>query len=290
MYFANASNGFEEAAKRTVNHILSYMRSSPTWAYHGGSRSWGDLGNNGKWMPSVDTASNFETRGNMHYRSGLNAIPLIEWYRRYPDDYLLLEIAMGSQAGQLMNIDEHGAPSMMMHMLPHILDYDPHSGDFGLGFFGHTLEAGAYYVEHTKFGKVCFLCDIQPSHMHTGIGIYDNVPHDTFSVDVSSTATTFKIRDSYRKRVFVEPVAIYVELDTGTIETVTFDPVQKTIILNFTAVNLTASFSVRRVRLSQTSTERQALNVTMAHPPSAKLIRGAYEFPYDVSTAVVSWQ
>mgnify|MGYP004274824279 CR=1 FL=1 len=38
LYFGN-----ESVAKKTVDHILSYMRSSPTWAYHGGSRSWGDV-------------------------------------------------------------------------------------------------------------------------------------------------------------------------------------------------------------------------------------------------------
>ena len=44
LHFANSSNSFATAAERTVNHILSYMRSSATWAYNGGSRSWGDLG------------------------------------------------------------------------------------------------------------------------------------------------------------------------------------------------------------------------------------------------------
>ena len=53
----------------------------------------------------------------------------------------LLEIALGAQAGTLLNVDgASGAPGMMLHMQPHVLDYDPHSGDFGLGFFGHSLE------------------------------------------------------------------------------------------------------------------------------------------------------
>lgn len=125
LYFANETNGFAAAAERTVDHILSYMRSSPTWAYNGGTRSWGDLGNNGKWM--VTSGANFETRGNMHYRSGLNAIPLLEWYKRNPDDVFLLGIGLGAVAGQMGSIDENGAPSMMLHMEPHILDYDPHS-------------------------------------------------------------------------------------------------------------------------------------------------------------------
>ena len=35
---------------------------------------------------------------------------------------------------------------MMFHAVPHLLDFDPHSGDYGLGFFGNALESGAYYV------------------------------------------------------------------------------------------------------------------------------------------------
>ena len=50
--------------------------------------------------------ANFETRGNFHYRSGLNAIPLLEWYKRNPDDVFLLEPALGAVAGQMNNIDE----------------------------------------------------------------------------------------------------------------------------------------------------------------------------------------
>jgi hypothetical protein len=45
-------------------------------------------------------------------------IPLIEWYRANPDDFYLLEISMGAIAGQLTNIDETGATSMMWHAYP----------------------------------------------------------------------------------------------------------------------------------------------------------------------------
>ena len=34
-------------------------------------------------------------RGLMHYRSGLNMIPLIEAYRANPDDLYLLQVALG---------------------------------------------------------------------------------------------------------------------------------------------------------------------------------------------------
>eukprot|EP01084_Bolivina_argentea_P028655 53226_1 len=216
MYFANgtyqSNDTYMLAAKKTVDHVLSYMKSSGTWAYHGGSRSWGDLGNNGKWMVSSGTACNFETRGNMHYRSGLNMIPLIEWYRSNPDDFFLLEISMGAQAGQLVNIEPgSGAPSMMLHMLPHILDYDPHSGDFGLGFFGHTLETGAYYVNHPSYGNLCYQCEI---------------------IADSNSIITFEIMDSYHIRVFIEPLAMYIRLDTGTIHSISMNVNAKTVTVN----------------------------------------------------------
>ena len=90
------------AAKATVDHILSYMRSIPSWAYNGGARA-ADSGNNGKWMPSMGTGK--PDRGQMHYRSGLNMIPLLEYYRQHPtdDEWFLLEIAMGAITGQLTN-------------------------------------------------------------------------------------------------------------------------------------------------------------------------------------------
>ena len=41
LHFAKNDSSFVRAANRTVNHILSYMRSSATFAYHGGTRSSG---------------------------------------------------------------------------------------------------------------------------------------------------------------------------------------------------------------------------------------------------------
>ena len=185
LHFANATNSFATSAKATVDHILSYMRSSPTWAYNGGSRSWGDLGNNGKWQATA--GANFETRGNFHYRSGLNAIPLLEWYRRNPDDFFVLQPALGAHAGQMNNIDERGAPGMMMHMEPHILDFDPHSGDFGLGFFGCSVEAAAYYVEHPQHGALCYLCNLRAG---------------------TDGEVAIAPVDLYKRRVFIEPLGL----------------------------------------------------------------------------------
>ena len=48
--------GYDAAAKRTVDHILSYMRSLPNWAYMGGADA-GDVANGGKWLTSAGISS-----------------------------------------------------------------------------------------------------------------------------------------------------------------------------------------------------------------------------------------
>jgi hypothetical protein len=316
-YFANSSNGFLGAAKRTVDFTLSHMRSSPTWAYHGGSRSWGDLGNNGKWMPSVGTRSNFETRGNFHYRSGLNAIPLFEWYRANPDDLLLLEVALGANAGQLTNIDEAGAPGMMLHMLPHILDFDPHSGDYGLGFFGHTLQAGAYVVAKpsgylqggagrssalagsvagtadaagaagaagasTVSELLCYLCDLEPADADPS----DSNTHADVAA-LGSGAVTITPRDSYRIRLYVEPVGVYIQADAGRFASFTLDLAKKTLIVHFRQEDA-AKTSMWRLRVDKPAVSRPGANFTVqgAQPLAGG---GIFELPTEMLNATIVW-
>ena len=97
--------GHDADANRTIDHILQYMRPLPNWAYNGGAQA-GDVANGGKWLVTAGTGRG--DSGKMHYRAGLNQIPLIEWYRRHPDDVTTLEIAVGAMSGQMSNIDETG--------------------------------------------------------------------------------------------------------------------------------------------------------------------------------------
>jgi len=260
--------GMYEDANKTVNHILSYMRASATWAYNGGARSLGDLGNNGKWFVTADAG--FSPRGLMHYRSGLNMIPLIEWYRTFPDEFLLLEIAMGAMAGQMSNINRRGETSMMFHALPYVLDHDPHSGDYGLGFFGHSLESAAYFVNHPTFGPVCYLCDTAP-----------------FPVPTNSTLVTIFPRDSYRARVFVEPLAYYFVAQSGTIANVVVDFKAKSIAVQFD--DAAAGYeggSVREklfthfhVQVSKESFLRPGRNLRLVSPREHQVLApGLYKF------------
>lgn len=265
LYFANSTNPFAAYAKETVDHVLSYMRSSATWAYNGGSRSWGDLGNNGKWQ--VTSGANFETRGNFHYRSGLNSIPLLEWYRLNPDDFFLLQVALGAHAGQMNNIDEHGAPSMMMHMEPHILDFDPHSGDYGLGFFGCSVEAASYFVQHRTMGPLCFLCNVEST--------------------ADQSQITIAPVDLYKRRVYLEPLGLYLVLDTGTFSSLSLDMSKQRIDVNFNSMMAdNYTYVSRRLRVDKVASMRPGSGF---HVLNASLQRGAYIIPANRLTATISW-
>ena len=270
------------------------MRSSPTWAYNGGSRSWGDAGNNAKWLTSFGTG--FAERGQMHYRSGLNMIPLMEWYRTHPDELFLLEVSMGAIAGQLANIDENGATSMMWHAMPYVMDFDPHSGDFGLGFFGHCLETGAYYVVDQNMGELCYLCDI-------GTTASDS------SGNGSNTDGAVRItpRDSFHNRVFLEPLSLYLYAEAGTIDHVKLDLAGKTLSVVFESqatANVTSwTFQKIRLQVDKTSDARPGTDWVVSSPSAGTgllevaatlpLVRGAYEVPPTAgggeTTISVSW-
>ena len=201
--------GYDAAANRTLDAVLGYMRALPNWAWNGGARSMGDLGNNGKW---------FINRGServlMHYRAGLNAIPLIEAYRAHPDDFFLLPIAMGAIAGQMTNIDAAGAASMGFHSFPFVLEHDPRSGDYGLGFFGLSIESGAYVVRHPDpaVGWACFLCNV---------------------LGGSSTAVSVAPADAYHVRAYLEPLGVLLVAQAGVLARLDLDTAARTCVVTF---------------------------------------------------------
>ena len=247
------------------------MRSSPTWAYNGGARSWGDAGNNAKWLGTYGTG--FGDRGQMHYRSGLNMIPLIGWYRANPDDQFLLEVSMGAITGQLTNIEpDQGAPSMVWWALPHMMTHDPHSGDYGLGFFGHALESGAYFVAHKELGQLCYLCDLQQSE---------------------TTDTNDKVlitpKDSFRRNVFIEPLSLYLIAEAGRIATLELNLAAKMLVINFDfQASENCLFTSFRLKLQKTSAARTGSNFKVTN---GALVRGAYEIKaLPGAKAQITWE
>ena len=98
---------------------------------------------------------------------------------------------------RVSTVDENGATSMFFHAYPWVMDFDPHSGDYGLGFFGNALESGAYYVKHARLGTLCYLC--------------------TATTNATTGISTITPEDAYHKRVFIQPLGLYLVASAGTI-------------------------------------------------------------------------
>jgi len=289
-YFANSSNAFGVAANRTLEAVLGYMRHLPNAFWHAGGRSGGDLGNNGKWY-----VNRGQERLLQHYRAGLNAIPLIEAYRANPDDSFLLSTAMGALLGGYGSIlpSSHpvspGAVSMGFHTAPFALEYDPRSGDFGLGFFGVTLEAGAYLVTDPELpaGWACYMCNLG-SHPPP-----------------SPSALAFSLTDGYRVRVYLEPLGLYLVAQTGVFAQIALDFAARTASITFDSPlaapaaptpHKNRPFSFFRLKLIKLALNRPGSSWTLtdAAGSSLPIVRGCYQIApptsdADTTTITLKW-
>jgi hypothetical protein len=259
--------GYDDAAARTVDHVLQYMRPLPNWAYNGGAQA-GDVANGGKWLVTAGTGRGDE--GKMHYRAGLNQVPLVEWYRRHPDDLHTLQIAVGAMSGQLGSIDATGAPAIYFHAFPHVMEWDAYSGDFGLGFFGSSLEASATFVLHPRFGPSCYLCDLQG---------------DGPAADGPAANYTLVPRDAYRSRVYLEPLGVYLQADAGVFASVTLAMGARRVVVAFAPPADTPAraqtYDVLRLRVDKVAVNatRPGTNFRVVEPAGVARARGAFEVP-----------
>jgi hypothetical protein len=180
--------GYDDKALVSLNSIIGYMPTLPHWGYNGNARRYWDFLYGGK-IRRIE-------RQLHHYGSGLNAIPVLTHYREHPDDEYLLRVGYGGTLGALSNIDQEGFASAAFHSFPSTLKWDPYSGDYGPNFFGHAFNIGTYVVDHPEFGWQSFGGNIRVN------GDWVNVVP----------------LDSFRKRVYVAPLGLWLTLDAGTFE------------------------------------------------------------------------
>lgn len=185
--------GFDDKAQITLDAILGYMPTIPNWGYNGSARRYWDFLFGGKY-PRLE-------RQLHHYGSGLNAIPVLDAYRRHPDDLYLLRVGYGGVMGAITGIDQQGASSVAFHSYPDRMAFDPYSGDYGPNFFGHVWDAATYLVHDPEFGW-------------QGFG---------GNVHVDSGWITVEPRDSMRQRVYLAPLGLWLHLDAGTFQAVRMD-------------------------------------------------------------------
>jgi hypothetical protein len=103
--------------------------------------------------------------------------------------------------GALTNIDQDGFASVAFHSFPSTLKWDGYSGDYGPNFFGHAFNTATYIVSHPEFGWLAF----------------------GGNVKLEGDWVTVKPLDSFRMRVYLAPVGLWLTLDAGTFDTVSFN-------------------------------------------------------------------
>ena len=179
---------YEDKALVALNSIIGYMPTLPHWGYNGNARRYWDFLYGGK-IRRIE-------RQLHHYGSGLNAIPMLAHYREHPDDEYLLRVGYGGTMGALSNIDQEGFASVAFHSFPSTLKWDPYTGDYGPNFFGHAFNVATYVIDHPELGWQAF---------------GGNVRESGNWIDVQPL-------DSFRKRVYIARLGLWLTLDAGTFE------------------------------------------------------------------------
>lgn len=193
--------GFQPQADITREVILGYDPTIPSWGYNGNARRYWDFLYGGKYA-RVE-------RQIHHYGSALNAVPLFDAFRQNPADMHVLRVAYGGMMGGITNIDQDGFSSAGFHAWPDMMKWDPYSGDYGMGFFGHAYAAATYLVKDPTFGWLGYGGNL----VQTG-GAVRIVP-----------------KDGARARLFIAPAKAWITLQAGKIASASYAPASRRITL-----------------------------------------------------------
>ena len=195
--------GLNDKAQVTLDAITGYMPTIPSWGYNGSARRYWDFLYGGKYERLE--------RQLHHYGSGINAIPVLDAYRRDPQDLYLLRIGYGGTMGAISGIDQDGFASVAFHSYPDKMSFDPYTGDYGPNFFGHAWSTATYVTKDPEFGWLAFGGNLQERGSKIEID-----PHDSF-----------------RQRVYLAPQGLWLTLDCGRFKDVIFDEVSNSVRIEF---------------------------------------------------------
>jgi hypothetical protein len=211
--------GYQDKAEVTLDAILGYDPAIPHWGYNGSARRYWDF---------IFAAKDRRLERQLHhYGSGLNAIPVLSEYREHPEDFYLLRVGYGGTMGALTDIDQEGFAAAAFHSFPDMLKPDPLSGDYGPNFFGHAWNTAVYVVDHPEFGWVAFGGNVAGNGM----------------------AITVTPRDSFRSRIYVAPMGLWLTLDAGTFESLEVN--SATGVVRVALAGATETTPDARLRVSQ---------------------------------------
>lgn len=243
--------GHDDKAVSTREVILAYDPAIPHWGYNGSARRFWDFLYAGK-------TERIE-RQLHHYGSSNNAIPLFESYRDDPKDFYLLRVAYGGLMGSLSNIDADGFGSAAFHSFPDMMAFDGISGDYGMSFFAHAYSTASYLVDHPTFGWLGFGGNVEQAK-----GIVTLTP-----------------KDSARTRVFVAPAGLWLTLNAGRFEHVSYNP--KTGQVGIDLAPADAHTPQAFLDITTTTKDGKPYHLTTA----ATAERGGYTIPLTATGATV---
>ena len=237
---------FGHAAQADITRevILGYDPAIPSWGYNGNARRYWDFLYGGKY-PRIE-------RQIHHYGSTLNAVPLFDAYRRDPADTHLLRVAYGGLMGGITNIDRDGFASAAFHSWPDRMRWDPYSGDYGMGYFGHAYAAGSYLVEDPVFGW---------------LGYGGNVTQAGGDV-------TIVPKDGARVRLFVAPAGLWITLSAGRIAQAVYTPATGQVRLTLDPAD--PHTPAARLFVERTTGAGPAVTVSAVTGPGAVAERGGF--------------
>lgn len=245
--------GMNDKAQGTLDAITGYMPTIPNWGYNGSARRYWDFLYGGKY-PRLE-------RQLHHYGSGINAIPVLDAYRRDPGDLYLLRVGYGGTMGSISGIDQEGFASAAFHSYPDMMKFDPYTGDYGPNFFGHAWTTATYLARDAEFGWLVFGGNL-------------SFAGQTVSVEP---------RDSFRQRVYLAPLGLWLTLDSGRFERVTLDQVTNRVEVRLAPGDAFTSEALLRV------SQPAHMDGVGAIAPLEKLTmeRGAYVVPLGKTSVTV---
>jgi hypothetical protein len=242
--------GYHDKAEVTLDAILAYDPAIPHWGYNGSARRYWDF---------IFAAKDRRLERQLHhYGSGLNAIPLLSEYREHPDDFHLLRVGYGGTLGALTDIDQEGFASAAFHGFPDMLKDDPYSGDYGPNFFGHSWNTATYVVNHPEFGWIAFGGNLK----------------------VQDNGVTVTPRDSFRGRIYISSLGLWLTLDAGAFDSVVVNSDTGAIRVGLAGATETTPKGLLRIE------QPAKINGIGTYLPVAHLLseRGAYVVPLQKET------
>ena len=155
--------------------------------------------------------------------------------------------------GALTDIDQDGFASAAFHGFPDMLKLDPLSGDYGPNLFGHAWNTATYIVDHPEFGWIAF----------------------GGNVKTQGTVVTVTPRDSFRARIYIASMGLWLILDAGAFDSVVVN--SDTRVIRLGLVGATETTPRALLRIEQPAKIDGAGNYHPASPLQAE--RGAFVVP-----------